>query len=197
MGAVCLLLEKRDEKTCWKLLLRKEVSIQEIKMLLSSFIGKLPAESSGEGSLGMLGTQCSAEQKAGPFCWGDSGLLQTRDLAVPRCCLSLPGMFYLNLMKHHLQEQVWSLWSGQRLREAPGCAVAMIQVGLQIVGLGFCSCFEQGCWFSACFLAQPHGLNELLGHEKNAKWLHLEGWELCLAEPWSCVGSSSIHVLGC
>lgn len=64
MGAVCLPLEKRDEMTYWKLLLRREVSIQEIKMLsfISSFIGKLPAESSGERSLGILGAHLDAQQ---------------------------------------------------------------------------------------------------------------------------------------
>lgn len=49
VGAVCLPLKKREEKALWKLLPRREVSIQELKMCLSPFIGKLPAESIGGG----------------------------------------------------------------------------------------------------------------------------------------------------
>lgn len=67
-------------------------------MCLSPFIGKLPAESIGGGwSVGILGAHLDAQQsrKQVLFAGETVGwLLQTRELAVPSCCLSLPGVFY-------------------------------------------------------------------------------------------------------
>lgn len=92
VGAVCLPLKKREEKARWKLLPRREVSIQELKMCLSPFIGKLPAESIEGGVVCRYPRRppgCSAEQKAGPVCWGDSGLV----VADQRACCAQPLPF--------------------------------------------------------------------------------------------------------